>query len=84
MKTRHIGVSVIAAALLAVSGTGVLAASVSEVQGRSSNGIAGSSLRVQSTVDVAAVEGRGHFAADAEARPLPVIAGHAGSEFGRA
>lgn len=86
MKIRHFGVSAIVAALLAVSGSGVLAASVSEVQGRSSNSIAGSTLRVQSkaNVDVAVVEGRGHFAAHAEAKPLPVIVGHAGSEFGRA
>ena len=83
MKLQKLAVPAIAA-LLAVSGTSVFAASGSDVPGRSSQSVAGSTLRVQSIVDVAIVDGRGHIAVNAGSAAAPVMAGHATGEFGRA
>lgn len=83
MKLQVLAVPTIAA-LLAVSGTSVFAASNADVLGRSSQSVAGSILRVQSIVDVSIVDGRGHIAVNPGSAVSPVMAGHAIGEFGRA
>jgi hypothetical protein len=84
MKIRQYAAPSLLAMLLAVSGTSVFAASVSDVVGRSSDSVSGSTISVNTAIDVATTAGRGNIARKPASAALPALAGGQSTDFGRA
>ncbi len=83
MTYRHLPVGAVAALLLSFSASGAFAGNVSEIEGRSSQLAAGSTLRVNSAPDSAATAGRGHSAIAAPSAHAPIAVGRTPLDVGR-